>query len=253
MDFEFKDRYDLQDFKKIVAMLRDKDFGCPWDKAQDHFSIRKSFIEETYEVIEAIDLEDTNLLKEELGDVLLQIVLHSQFEEEIGSFNLEDVINDISKKIIVRHPHVFKNKDTTTDENKVLMKWEEIKNETKGFETLGEKLNSVPKVFPALMYANKVQKRMQAGGFEFLNDEKNEIEDLKNLILKLENASCEEKNNLIANIIFTASNLARIQKMDSEEALKEKTGKIVKKVVNFENLSLQNGKSFDIISKDDFI
>ncbi len=253
MDFKFKDRYDLQDFKNIVAMLRDKDFGCPWDKEQDHFSIRKNFIEETYEVIEAIEIEDNELLKEELGDVLLQIVLHSQFASEVGNFNLEDVINDIAQKIIIRHPHVFKNNNKIDDTNKVLTKWEEIKNETKGFETLSEKLNSVPKVFPALMYANKTQKRMQAGGFSFLGDEKSEIEDIKSLVMQLENSSEEQKNELIAKLIFTTSNLARIRKMDSEEVLKEITGKIIEKVVNFENLSLQNDKSFDIISKDDFI
>ncbi len=254
MDFEFKEKYNLEDFKNIVALLRDKENGCPWDIKQDHFSIKKNFIEEVYEAIEAIDLEDSELLKEELGDVLLQIVLHSQFEEEKGVFNLEDVINDIAQKIVIRHPHVFHNKEEEkSSENKVLEKWEEIKNKTKGFETLAEKLESVPKVFPSLMYANKVQKRMQAGEIEFLKDEKSNIDDLKSLVLNLETLNNEEEKEALSKILFITSNLLRLKKEDSEEILKEFTMEMVKKVGNFEKITLQNGKSFDIISRDDFI
>ncbi len=252
MEFEFKDKYNLEDFRLIVAKLRDKETGCPWDIEQDHFSIKKNFIEETYEVIEAIDLENSELLKEELGDVLLQIVLHSQFEEEVGNFNLNDVINDISQKIIIRHPHVFKNPVNTKTEA-VLEKWEEIKNEVKGFETLEEKLASVPKVFPSLMYANKIQKRMQAGGINLLGNEEQTINNIIQLANSLKEEKAENQKELISQLIFQTSNLARLKKEDSEEILREYTMKITEKVVNFEKLSLQNGKSFDIISKDDFI
>ncbi len=253
MEFEFKDRYTLKDFKDIVARLRDKENGCPWDKEQDHFSIKKNFVEETYEVLEAIDLEDTELLKEELGDVLLQIVLHSQFEEEVGNFNLEDVINDIAQKIVVRHPHVFKNADNTTNTNKVLEKWEEIKNQTKGFESLEEKLKSVPKVFPSLMYANKIQKRMQAGNIKVLADEKRSIDSIKSLISEIEGNNIDNQKETLSRLLFEVSNLVRLKKEDSEEILKEFTSNFTEKVVNFEKLSLQNDESFDIIFKDDFI
>ncbi len=106
MDFETKDRYGIQDLLKIMEMLRAPG-GCPWDREQTHESIRKNMIEETYEVVEAIDNQDSELLKEELGDVLLQVVFHSRIEQEAGRFDFDDVCDGICKKLIVRHPHVF--------------------------------------------------------------------------------------------------------------------------------------------------
>ena len=106
MDFEFKDRYDINDLLRIMEILRSEN-GCPWDREQDHKSIRKDFLEETYEVCEAIDLEDSELLREELGDVLLQVVFHARIEEEQGRFTFADSVNDVCRKLIVRHPHVF--------------------------------------------------------------------------------------------------------------------------------------------------
>ena len=115
VEFKQKDRYNIDDLISIVALLRTPE-GCAWDRAQTHSSIRKNFIEETYEVIEAINKENTDGLKEELGDVLLQVALHCQMEKEIGSFDFDDVCNDICQKLIVRHPHVFG--DVTADNEK---------------------------------------------------------------------------------------------------------------------------------------
>ena len=127
--YEMKDRYTIADLAEIVALLRSKD-GCPWDKVQTHASIRTDLIEETYEVIEAIDQSDPVLLQEELGDLLLQVVFHAQIETEQQHFTLEDVCTDICKKMIIRHPHVFSTvKSDTTEE--VLKNWDEIKEETK--------------------------------------------------------------------------------------------------------------------------
>ena len=133
MDFVFKDKYDINDLKAIMKLLRGEN-GCPWDREQTHESIRKNLIEETYEAVEAIDKKDSALLKEELGDVLLQIVFHSEMEEEAGRFCFDDVANDICQKLIIRHPHVFGN-TKVSGVSDVLSNWNAIKQETKGQKT----------------------------------------------------------------------------------------------------------------------
>ena len=171
MDFQIKERYDINDLIKIVEMLRDPVNGCPWDKVQTHLSIRKNFIEETYEAIEAIDLDDKELMQEELGDVLMQVMLHAQFEAEENVFDFADVVNGTAQKLVLRHPHIFAGYDNKTVDG-VLQKWEEIKQQEKGQKTVSETLDAVPKSFPALMYAQKIQKRAKAGGL--IQQESNE-------------------------------------------------------------------------------
>lgn len=129
MSFEKKPNYKFEDLIEIMKLLRAPN-GCPWDKEQTHESIRQNFIEETYEVIEAIDTKDKELLKEELGDVLLQVVFHSEMESEIGSFNIDDVCDGICKKLIIRHPHIFADVTADTTEE-VLNNWDKIKMQTK--------------------------------------------------------------------------------------------------------------------------
>ena len=153
-EFDFKEKYDVNDLVSIMKLLRSEN-GCPWDREQTHESIRKNFIEETYEVVEAIDKKDTALLREELGDVLLQVVFHSQMEAEKNSFDFSDVADEVCKKLIVRHPHIFS--DVKADNSdQVLKNWDMINKETKGQETFAQTLESVPKVLPALMRAQKV-------------------------------------------------------------------------------------------------
>ncbi|MEG1782172.1 MAG: MazG family protein, partial [Oscillospiraceae bacterium] len=156
MEFDRKDFYTIDDLLKIVEMLRDKENGCEWDKLQTHNSIRQNFIEETYEAVDAIDKGDKELLQEELGDVLLQVLLHSQFEKEEKSFDFSDVVDSLAQKLVLRHPHVFKNMELNSVDE-VLNKWEEIKNQSHGHNTISETLNAVPRSFPALMYTQKVQ------------------------------------------------------------------------------------------------
>lgn len=124
-DFAFKDKYGFNDLLRIMEILRAPD-GCMWDREQDHHSIRRNFIEETYEVIEAIDNEDTSLLQEELGDVLLQVVFHSQIEKEKGAFDMDDVADGICKKLIYRHPHIFGTTKVGSTEE-ILNNWDELK------------------------------------------------------------------------------------------------------------------------------
>ena len=162
-DFPRKECYTIDDLRKIVSILRGEG-GCPWDREQTHQSMRRDLIEETYEAVEAIDLCDTVLLREELGDVLLQVVFHSRIEEEKGGFDLDDVITDICKKLIIRHPHVFADTEVHSS-GEVLANWEAIKNKTKGTGSYTETLTLVPKVYPALVRAQKVTKRASAAGF----------------------------------------------------------------------------------------
>jgi len=165
VEFLQKNHYNIEDLIEIVRLLR-SDGGCPWDIEQTHESIKSDFIEEVCEAIEAIDLKDTALLREELGDVLLQVVFHCRIEEEADSFKFDDVCDGICKKLIVRHPHVFGDTIVSSTDD-VLKNWDSIKMETKGQETYTDTLNSVAKSLPALMRAQKVGKRAMRAGMDF--------------------------------------------------------------------------------------
>ncbi len=249
MQFTKKEKYDIEDFKEIVALLRDEENGCPWDKAQDFMSIKKNFIEEVYEALEAIDNKDFDLLKEELGDVLLQIVLHSQFAKEEGIFTLDEVIDDIAKKIVTRHPHVFNN-EKAEDETLATQKWEKVKNETKGFEKTHQKLKSIPKNFPSLMYAQKLQKRLKADKINFYKDEEKIIDDMIASLEALKRQKNPKKEKL-AKLLFDTTNLIRLQDIDAEEALKDFSQDFIKLFKEIEDLTLQNEFKFDTIGTDD--
>ena len=219
MDFQIKERYDINDLLKIIEMLRDPVNGCPWDKVQTHKSIRKNFIEETYEAIEAIDTDDKELMQEELGDVLMQILLHAQFEAEENVFNFADVVNGTAQKLVLRHPHIFAGFDNKTVDG-VLQKWEEIKQEEKGQKTVSETLDAVPKSFPALMYAQKLQKRAAAGGLIEYNAEETiaslhaQLDEISAQLAKGEN--CAE---LMGRLMFDTVALSAATKNDAEEVL----------------------------------
>ena len=157
--------YDLQ---SIMKVLRSPE-GCEWDKKQTHETLKKSLIEEAYEVNQAIDNDDIDELIEELGDVLLQVVFHSQIGEEEGFFNLGDITSAIFKKLIHRHPHVFKNENI--DMNEFDKTWEDLKREEKGETTVTEGLKRIPAYLPALMKAQKIQKKAALVGFDWDNIE----------------------------------------------------------------------------------
>ncbi len=247
MNFTKKDFYTIDDLLKIVDMLRDPVDGCEWDKVQTHKSIRQNFIEETYEAVDAIDKEDKELLQEELGDVLLQVLLHAQFEKEDNVFNFNDVVNGLAQKLVLRHPHVFKNEDIHGVDN-ILNKWEEIKNESHGHNTVSQTLNAVPNSFPALMYVQKVQKRVKAGNLP-VPTQKQEIENIRKILDKMEEdidkKTISEKD--LADIMFSVVNITRLNKMDAEEVLSKKAHRFVKIFNIFEDLALQNDVVFDTI------
>lgn len=246
IEFEQKESYAINDLIEIVKLLR-SDNGCPWDKVQTHESIRNNFIEETYEVCEAIDLNDQALLLEELGDVLLQVVFHALMEEEAGHFVFDDVCDGICKKLILRHPHIFSNvRVENTDQ--VLDNWESIKQKSKGQTNQSQTLESVPKTFPALMRAQKVQKRAAKSGLGYpdvtwaMGDLGSEVDELQ-CALKENNA--EHLFEELGDVLFSAVNVARHIKVDAEEALNASTEKFIKRFALVEKMALEQGINMD--------
>lgn len=250
--FDFKERYDIHDLVKIVKVLRSEN-GCPWDKVQTHESIRSSLIEETYEVIEAIDLNDKALLLEELGDVLLQVVFHSEIETEAENFNFDDVCNDICQKLIIRHPHVF-GSVTVNGCDEVLTNWEQIKQQTKGQTTFTETLRSVPKTLPALMKAQKIGKRAAKSGMDFkdisdaLNRLKSEIAELEEAIAENDSARINEE---LGDVLFSCTNVARKADAESELLLTDASEKFIKRFEKTEQLIRLNEVDMKSLSIDE--
>ncbi len=238
LNFNFKENYAIDDLRQIMQILRSDD-GCPWDKEQTHSSIRKNLIEETYEVCEAIDTNDVILLKEELGDVLLQVVFHSQMEEELNNFTFDDVVDAICKKLIVRHPHVF----STTSVNsvdEVLENWTSIKTQTKGQTTSSETLTSVPTQLPALMRCDKVQGRAKKANSVFgifgLDDLKGELDELEQAI---KNNDIENIAEEIGDCLYACVGIARLYNMDAEELLTASTNKFINRFSLVEKYTTQ--------------
>jgi len=219
-----KERYTTDDLRRIVAVLRAPG-GCPWDRQQTHASIRKNFIEECYEAVEAIDRGDDALLCEELGDVLLQVGLHTQMASERSAFNWDDVTDGICRKLIERHPHVFGDTQVTGVEN-VLRNWDAIKRESKGQGTASAAMDSVPRQLPALMRAQKLQSKAAKAGFDWREetplhrlelDLLGELEELREALLS---ADLEHAQRELGDVLFSAVNVARVLPgCDAEEAL----------------------------------
>lgn len=242
LNFERKNKYDFNDLVEIMKILRSPD-GCPWDRVQTHQSIRMDFIEETYEAIEAIDTEDTALLREELGDVMLQVVFHSVMEEEKGSFDISDVCDEVCQKLIIRHPHVFA--DTIADTpDEVLKNWDQIKMQTKSQKSQSEVLGSVSKALPALMYSQKIQKKAAKVGFDFENtdDALNKVsEELTELKTAIDNNDNENMSEELGDLLFSVVNVARFIKVDSEKALYDATKKFTERFTKVEQLCNERG------------
>lgn len=243
-DFQFKDKYNVYDLVNIVKVLR-SEHGCPWDKVQTHKTIRKDFLEEVYEVLEAIDADSVPMMKEELGDVLLQVVFHCEIETEKNTFNLDDVADDICKKLIIRHPHVFGDISVeNTDE--VLVNWENIKQETKGQESYSDTLESVPKVFPALMRGQKLGKRAARAGMDFggIDDALDYLEsEISTLRKAVSENNCFDVEEKLGDVLFSCCSVARLLGLDAEETLQKSNEKFVERFKQVEELTRLDGIS----------
>ncbi|MBO5858780.1 MAG: nucleoside triphosphate pyrophosphohydrolase [Clostridia bacterium] len=238
VDFNLKSCYNIQDLVNIMRLLRAPG-GCPWDAEQTHESIKKNLIEETYEVIEAINKSDNELLCEELGDLLMQIVFHSQMESEKGEFGFDEVVDGVCKKLIVRHPHVFGDV-TVNSVDDVLNNWDDIKKKTKGQKTVTDSMFSVPRELPALMRAAKLQKKAADIGFDWpevngaLDKLEEEIAELRAAIANNDSQNAYEE---LGDILFSAVNVSRFIKVDAEESLTAASDKFLSRFTKVEALA----------------
>lgn len=237
-DFKFKERYDVNDLIEIMRILRAPG-GCPWDAEQTHESIKKNLIEETYEVIEAINKNDKELLCEELGDTLMQVVFHAQMEKEAGTFDFDDVSDGVCKKLIERHPHVF-GEVAISGVDDVLTNWDAIKRKSKGQKSTTESMQSVPRELPALMRATKLQKKAADVGFDW-NDVSGALDKLEEEIAELRAVIAnKDKENIaeeLGDILFSAVNVSRFVKTDAEEALTAASDKFLSRFTKVETLA----------------
>ncbi len=243
-DFELKDRYDLNDFRRLVAVLRAPG-GCPWDAEQTHESIRRCALEETYELCHAIDTGDNENLKEELGDVLLQVLLHSRMEEEAGHFDLDDVADAACKKLIFRHPHVFGSAAAASGEE-ALDVWDAAKRAEKGQKTTAEAMASVPENLPALWRAEKMQSKAAKAGFEWpdvgyaVNKLREETEELAAAVAEGDADHIAEE---LGDTLFAAVKVGRFCGADPEAALHRCCEKFLRRFSATEALCAQHGEN----------
>ena len=241
VDFQMAEHYSVDSLRRIMELLRAPG-GCPWDRAQTHQSIRANMLEEAYEAVDAIDHMDMDNLKEELGDVLLQVVFHACMAQEAGRFTFDDVVDGICKKLVYRHPHVFGDV-SVQDSAEVLVNWDKLKREEKGQETYTDTLTSVATSLPALWRAEKVQKKAKKAGFDWpdaagaLDKLSEELDELKEAIDQ--NTNVEEE---LGDLLFAAVNVARFVKADPEQTLTAATEKFISRFAKVEELARQQGR-----------
>ena len=249
---DIKNKKDFYDLVDTIEILRSEN-GCAWDREQTHESIKNALLEEAYEVIEAIEDDNIDGLIEELGDVLLQVVFHSIIGKEDGYFNISDVIEAITSKMIYRHPHVFGDAAANTS-NEVLDNWDELKKKEKSYETLTEEINGIAKTLPALIKAHKVQKKVSKVGFDFesVNEAVKKIEEEINEVLDVYKTNNREKIiNEVGDLLFACVNVSRLLNVDEEEALNKSTKKFIKRFSFIEENILKQGKDLKSVTLDE--
>jgi ATP diphosphatase len=248
------DQYQLSDLSYIMSRLRDPDGGCPWDLAQDFTTIASSTIEEAYELVDAIFANDKAQIKEELGDVLFQVVFYSQLGKEESAFSLEDVIDYLCQKLIRRHPHVFPNGDIhqrfdgAIDVEQVKQEWERIKAEERGEKAQTALLDDIPKALPALKRAQKMQKRASAVGFDW-PDALSAISKVEEELAELKQAISEGNSRDIelemGDLLFSCVNVARHLQLNAEKAVMLANRKFEQRFAFIEQTLIKQGKTLE--------
>lgn len=225
VDFQYKNHYNWEDFLEITRLLRGPG-GCPWDAEQTHDSIRRNFLEETYEALDAIDRDDAHDMCEELGDVLMQVAFHAQMETERGRFTMEDVVDGVAKKLVYRHPHVFGGGMPADTSEQVLVNWETLKRREKGQRSTADAIEAVPHTLPALWRAEKIQSKTAKAGFNWdsiqgaLAKLEEEVRELRQAVeaggdVEAHHGVREETGD----VLFIASKIAQLSGVDPEDAL----------------------------------
>ena len=247
VDFTFKEKYTYEDLLEIMRILRCPE-GCVWDREQDHKSIRRSFIEETYEAVEAIDNDDPVLLQEELGDVLLQVVFHAQIEDEAGRFTMDDVADGICKKMIYRHPHVFGSVEVKNSDD-VLTNWDALKQKEKHQKSTTETLESVARSLPGLIRAEKVQHKAAKVGFDWdeVSGALDKVREETAEVARAINGDGDPSEEL-GDLLFAVVNVARFLKTDPEDAINRTTDKFIRRFAQVEQAAKDAGRSLSEMS-----
>ena len=246
-NFTFKEHYTVEDLRQVVRILRAPD-GCPWDSVQTHQSIRRNFIEETLEACEAIDREDPDLLREELGDVLFQVLFHADIEADAGRFDLDDAADTACRKMIFRHPHVFGTEHFDGLEPE-LARWEELKRQEKGQETYADTLDAVARTLPGLWRAEKLQKKAAKAGFAW-PDASAAADAAAEEAAALQAAvrSGADPKDAIGRVLFAAAGAAVQAGLDPEECLRGTCETYITRFRRMEEAAQQSGTPLDALS-----
>ena len=244
-----------ESFRKLIEIVDTLmgENGCPWDNVQTRESLKPYLVEETYEVLEALDTNDPDQIKDELGDLLYQILFHSKISSKNNEFDIKDVLNNLKEKMVRRHPHVFKEGQINTPDQ-VIERWEEIKKEEKTHSNHPSILDSVPKQLPSLLRAQKLQKKAAKEGFDW--DEISDVFDkLDEEISEFKSAVLEGKGTDIqselGDILFVLVNIAKFKKIDAEEALRSTNNKFIKRFQHIEKEVAKQGKTLKETSLED--
>ena len=248
-----KKRFDLYDLLAILRRLRAPD-GCPWDRVQTHESIRINCLEESYELVDAIDLDDPDKMCEEAGDVMMQAAFHTLIEEERGHFTMTDVVSGTCEKLITRHTHVF-GQDRASEADGALTVWEKNKMKEKHQETFSDAVNDVPEGFPALLRAQKIAKRTEKGGWKFASFD-GAVSSLRASLeaLKAANAAGDKEQiaSLLGDALMCMAWLGRAVGVDCEQALLDTVKKMQQRYVRFETIVRADGKDVNALSPEEF-
>lgn len=245
----------MDEFDRLVAVFERlrAPGGCPWDAEQDHRSIARSAIEEAYELFEAIETNDIPHIREELGDVLLQVIFHSIIARDQGEFTLTDVINDLRDKLIYRHPHVFGDAKADTS-GEVIRNWEILKQGEKGKSQRESILDGIPVSMNALLAARKIQSAVSRVGFDWQDpgDVLEKLgEELGELVSAMEKGTDKEVEEEIGDLLFSVVNLARMKKIDPESALRSTNRKFRRRFREIEKTAKKRGISLDEMTLED--
>ena len=247
INFVRKPQYGYEDLLEIIRLLRSED-GCPWDKAQTHQSIRRGLLEEAYEAAEAIDNDDPVLLKEELGDVLMQVVFHADIESDAGRFTIDDVCDGVVKKLLFRHPHVFGSACEDSPES-VPVSWDKLKRQEKGQKTVADSMDSVARSLPGLWRAEKLQSKAASAGFEWpavqgaLDKLEEEVGELRRAVE--EGGDVPEE---LGDVLFAAVKVGRFCACDPEDAVNGTCEKFIRRFRAVENGAAAQGREVSQLS-----
>ncbi len=241
LDFLCKESYDLRDFVALVSYLRSPN-GCPWDQAQTHESIRRNFLEETYEACEAIDAGDLVHMREELGDVLMQVLFHTDIEREAGHFDIDDVADAACKKLVYRHPHVFRRDEPDAPD------WDTMKQRERAQTTTAEAMDSVARSLPALWRCDKIQAKAAKTGFEWpdVHAALDKVdEETRELRAAVASGDTEAIGDELGDLLFAAVKVARFAGIDPEQAAHAACEKFIRRFSAMETAAANDGTALE--------